>query len=381
MSESTPAAAGRGAGRVLVVDDEPANRLLFRDMLEAQDYEVEEAADGVAALLAAKANPPDVVVLDVMMPRLDGYVVCQQLKATPATAAVPVLLVTSLHAREERLQGIRVGAADFLTKPVDRADLVLRVRNAVASKRLYDQMAAQYLRLHELEALRDSLVHMVIHDLRSPFGALAVFLQLIESDPAGALTREQVSCLADCRLLVAQITEMINAVLDVSRLEAGKMPVLKAQHALVDLVEEAVRTLGPRGAVRVRIAPAGLPVRVECDRGLISRVLLNLIGNALKFSPEEAPVEVRVTNGAGTARVDVRDHGPGISAERQEGIFEKFGQVNPHEQRRQGHYGVGLGLTFCRLAVDAHAGAIGLTSTPGQGSTFWFELPMGRSGT
>jgi two-component system sensor histidine kinase/response regulator len=371
------AEAGNGvesAGRVLVADDEPANRLLLRELLEAHSYQVVEAVDGLEALQHATAQPPDLVLLDVMMPNLDGYEVCRQLKATPQTRPIPVLLVTSLHAREERLQGIRAGANDFLTKPLDTADLVLRVRNAVNGKRLYDRLAEQYFRLQELEALRDSLVHMVVHDLRSPFGALAAFVELIETDPLGALSRDQRSSLEECRLLVAQITSMINSVLDVNRLEAGKMPLLRAPHRVADLVEEAVRTLGPTAAVRVAVSPEAIPAQAYCDRGLITRVLVNLISNALKFSAAHLPVQVEVGRSPkGGTRVQVRDQGPGIPADRVPLIFEKFGQLETTSQR--GHHAVGLGLTFCRMAVEAHGGLVGVVSAPDEGSTFWFDLP------
>lgn len=371
--ELTPA-DGLSWGRVLVVDDEPANRELLRDVLRVYGYEVREAEDGLAALAAAAADPPDVVLLDVMMPRLNGYEVCRQLKAAPATAAVPVLLLTSLTAREERLQGIRAGANDFLSKPLDTADLILRVRNAVAGKRLYDQLRHQVLRLQELEALRDSLVHMIIHDLRSPFTAISLHLQLMEMDPAGGLSGEQRSGLAESRLLINQITEMMNAVLDVNRLEAGRMPLLRTGHLLGDLVEQAVRTLGPRAAARVQVAPALVPQPVTCDRGLVVRVLVNLLGNALKFSPEHTAVQVGMDRDDTGLRVYVRDAGPGIPEDRQHLIFEKYAQVDPQLQR--GPHAVGLGLTFCRMAIEAHGGTIGVDSTPGSGSTFWFRLPL-----
>lgn len=360
-------------GRVLVVDDEPANRELLGDVLRAHGYEVREAVDGVSGLAAAADDPPDVVLLDVMMPRMNGYEVCQQLKSAPATAAIPVLLLTSLTAREERLQGIHAGANDFLSKPLDTADLVLRVRNAVAGKRLYDRLQQQVLRLQELEALRDSLVHMVIHDLRSPFTAISLHLQLMEMDPAGGLSGAQLSGLTECRLLMAQITEMMNAVLDVSRLEAGRMPVIRATHQVGDLVEQAVRTLGPRAAARVQVAPSLLHQPVVCDRGLVSRVLVNLLGNALKFSPERSPVHVGMDRDESGVRILVRDEGPGIPPDRQQLIFEKFGQVDLPAQR--GHHAVGLGLTFCKMAIEAHGGTIGVESSPGAGSIFWFRLP------
>ena len=129
-----------GAGKVLVVDDEPQNVMLLQDLLEARGYQVLTAGDGQDALVLASEHYPDVVLLDVMMPRLSGFDVCLRLKAEPSTAMIPVLLVTALDAREDRLAGIDAGASDFISKPIDSADLILRVRNAVATKRLHDQV-------------------------------------------------------------------------------------------------------------------------------------------------------------------------------------------------------------------------------------------------
>src|SRR4026207_1614143 len=131
------------AGCVLVVDDEENNRMLLRDTLERRNYEVVEAEDGAAALAFIKKRSPDVILLDLMMPGMDGFVVCREIKRNPATAAIPVLMVTALSERKERLMGIEAGANDFLNKPVDLQDVILRVGNAVYTKRLYDRLQAE----------------------------------------------------------------------------------------------------------------------------------------------------------------------------------------------------------------------------------------------
>ena len=148
------------SGLILVVDDEEKHRRLLRDMLEANGYRVEVAKDGKAALERVKEAPPDVILLDVIMPGVDGFEVCRQLKKTQETALIPVLLVTSLSEREDRIAGIKAGANDFLTKPVNLREVMLRVKNALYAKRLFDQVQQNLKRLKELEALRDSLIQM-----------------------------------------------------------------------------------------------------------------------------------------------------------------------------------------------------------------------------
>ncbi len=361
------------AGVVLVVDDEPRNRTLLRDLLESHGYSVEEAANGLEGLQLASRCRPDVILLDVMMPRLDGFEVCRQLKAARETMPVPVLMVTSLSDRVERLQGIRAGANDFVTKPLDTADLLLRVRNAVNGKRLYDQMERQYIRLRELEALRDDLVHMVVHDLRSPLAALSAYLQLLSMEMGPSEPEGPGNLVAEALGLSDQMTEMISTVLDVSRLESGKMPLELSSVDLARVAQQTVSRLGPSLMQRVEVTqPPELPL-ARCDEVLIGRVISNLVGNALKFTANGHLVRVTITPEGPHLRVAVSDHGPGIPEEELGVIFEKFGQARGQGSHR--NHASGLGLTFCRMTVEAHGGEIGVDSRLGSGSTFWFRLP------
>jgi two-component system sensor histidine kinase/response regulator len=213
MSENT---AGWG-GVALVVDDEPRNVTLLQDLLEARGYTVLTANNGEQGLALARDRVPDVVLLDVMMPRMNGFDVCRKLKAEQKTAMIPVLLVTSLDARQDRLAGIGAGANDFITKPIDSGDLLLRVRNAVAGKRLHDQVTTQLRQLQELEAARDTLTHMIVHDLRSPLTGLRGYLDLLRMVANG--NPEVVEYAAEADVIAGRLTEMISQVLDVSRLE------------------------------------------------------------------------------------------------------------------------------------------------------------------
>jgi signal transduction histidine kinase len=167
------------------------------------------------------------------------------------------------------------------------------------------------------------------------------------------------------------MTDMVNTVLDVSRMESGRMPIEAQETELRMLVEEAVGALGPEAAERVRVEGPEDPIRALLDEEVIERVLINLIGNALKFSEEGPAVRVVLEEGTEGIRVTVQDSGPGIPEDQQGLIFEKFRQA----KSLQRNHGTGLGLTFCRMAVEAHGGEIGVQSTAGQGAAFWFRLP------
>ena len=365
-------------GVVLVVDDEAINRELLNDLLEVRGYTVLAASDGEEGLSIAREQLPDAVLLDVMMPRIDGFEVCRLLKADEHTAFIPVLLVTSLDAREDRLRGVEAGANDFLTKPIDAADLLLRVRNAVSTKRLYDQVARQYRHLQALEAARDNLVHMIVHDLRSPLTGLQAYLDLLLMSSAATADEEIQEFAGEAKAIAQRLSRMITQVLDVSRFEAGKMPVAPQLVDLTQLVRTAVATLGPPPAgVKLVYDLPGQSTPAECDPDLISRVIANLVGNAYKFSPKGEAVLIALELRERLARVTVSDSGPGVPAEMRSHIFEKFGQAASAAPGRGAS--TGLGLTFCKLAVEAHGGWIGVDNAPLRGSTFWIELPVNLS--
>ncbi len=374
---SEPAARRRDliTGRILIVDDQEANRLLLRDLLESQGHEVAEAVDGVEALQRVADAAPDVVLLDVGMPGIDGFEVCRRLKAEPATATIPVLLVTALSQRDQRLLGIGAGANDYITKPIDKSDLGLRVRNAIRMRQLYVEIEEQYRRLEKLELLRDSLVHMIVHDLRSPLAAIRAYLDLMKMDGEGRLEPEMTESIDEARKVAVEMTEMVSDLLDVSRLEAGKMPLELSQVDLGGLATEVVAALGrTTHRVTVRVEALAEHAWINGDASVIRRVINNLVGNAVKFSPTSSQVVLLVQGDGSEARVSVSDSGLGIPPEYHEKIFEKFGQV---EAARQGtKHSSGLGLTFCKFAVEAHGGRIGLESVVGRGSTFWFALPV-----
>jgi two-component system sensor histidine kinase/response regulator len=356
---------------ILVVDDEPKNVQLLTDLLESRNYEVCSAPDGEKGLALARDRVPDVVLLDVMMPGLTGFDVCRMLKAEQKTAMIPVLLVTSLDARQDRLTGIGAGANDFITKPIDSGDLILRVRNAAATKQLHDRVATQLRQLQELEAARDTLTHMIVHDLRSPLTGLRAYLDLLSMAADG--NAEVVEYASEAQQIACRLTEMISQVLDVSRLESRDMPLSLQETDLIALLPEAVASLGPPpGGIAVTYEMPESPVRLLCDPELISRVVVNLVGNAYKFTPSGGQIRLGLVSETDRVRFTVADNGPGIPVEFRGRIFEKFGQAPLGQATRM--RSTGLGLTFCKLAIEAHKGKIGIEEAELGGARFWVEL-------
>ena len=343
---------------ILIVDDTPANLLLLVRMLTQRGYKPRTVLSGKLALEAARAEPPDLILLDIAMPEMNGYEVCEQLKADEALKEIPVIFISALHETLDKVKAFRVGGVDYVTKPFQFEEVFARVQT--------------HLQLRRLERLRDDLTHMLIHDLRNPLAVICCFLDFLEFHEAQTLSANAQELVTVARRSAEDLLNMIASLLDVSKIGAGEMKLQREPcdlHALLRAVVAATQPLPDNRTVTLD-APAS-PLTLTLDAGLIRRVLQNLLSNALKYTPPGGDVRIVVTPSPGEVRVAVTDTGPGIAPEHQQRIFEKFGQV----EDRQNRQGTGLGLTFCKLAVEAHGGRIGVESEVGHGSTFWLTLP------
>lgn len=239
-----------------------------------------------------------------------------------------------------------------------------------------DRLASRCGLLEEQGDLRDALYHMIIHDLRTPLTSIFGFLRILQIRALPQLSPVLAECLSRSLASTTELIEMVSSLLDVNKMEARQMQLEPVE---CDLGSIAADTLAQLEVLRegqdlVLVQPP-IPVRVKADKDLLRRVFYNLLSNALKFAPiRKGRVAVEVTRVEGRARVTVDDDGPGIPPEYHETIFEKFGQVRLRSHSRQ--YSTGLGLTFCKLAIEAHGGSIGVESEPPRGSRFWFELPL-----
>jgi signal transduction histidine kinase len=367
---------------IVIVDDTPANLQLLDHVLALHGYHVRAFPRGDLALRAIEQDPPDLILLDINMPGLTGYDVCRQLKSLPQTRDIPVLFVSALTEPFDKVKAFAVGGVDYLTKPLQVEEVYARVATHLHlrhTQRELEQRNRQvedsYRQLRELEGLRDQLTHMLVHDMRNPLMVIRGYLQMIEMMRGRPQTDERIGrYLRDGLAAVDTLVEMVSATLDVSRMESHQLELAIAEHDLAALARQTAEQQRPLLEQKhLTIVTPQETTPVWCDDGLIGRVFANLLGNAIKFTPEGGTITIGTAADETLASGWVSDNGPGIPPEHHQRIFEKFGQV--HDRQQGVKYSTGLGLSFCRMAVEAHGGTITVASELGVGTTFRFALP------
>jgi two-component system sensor histidine kinase/response regulator len=361
---------------VLIVDDEVTLRLLVGRHVTKMGHRVQEAHNGRQALEMLHAHDFDLVLLDVVMPELNGFAVLEEIRRDERLRQVAVVMVTAVDDLQSVVRCIEMGADDYLIKPFNPTLLRARVRACLEKKQLWDELREKYRQLRELEALRDSLTHMVVHDLRQPLQALLGGLEMVPI--LGELNPDQQEFIQLAADGGRTLLGMVNDLLDISKMESGTLQLELARVRPENVIEEAVRQVHQlvkeKSLALVTECEPGVP-EVAADSEKLRRTLVNLLGNAIKFTPVEGEIAVTARHDAdhGGVLFAVRDSGEGIPEEAFGRIFEKFGQVETRKEGRK--MSTGLGLTFCKMAVEAHGGRIWVESRLGHGSSFYFTIP------
>jgi signal transduction histidine kinase len=353
---------------VLIVDDEPVSRDVLAGLLFREGYNLVFANNGKELLANIKTLNPDVILLDVMMPEMDGFEVCRRLKANEKWRHVPIILITVLDSKKDLARGLDAGADDFLPKPVNDIELRARVRSMLRIKKQYDRLEAAL-------SLREDMTHMIVHDIRTPLTAITGYSGLLlRRAKVSAEERKQLKTIhTQSRRLNSFLNDMlIMAKMEAEQLILNRTPVDINQ--LVQQVEESHRAIAWSNKIALTIDLPSSSKETLLDANLFERVLDNLISNALKFSPPRTTVTVRVTYPEADdfyLRIQVLDQGPGVAEEDYDRIFDKFA-VAASKQKPALQYG--LGLAFCKMVVEAHGGRIYVKANQPEGAIFTVEI-------
>ena len=371
------------AACILIVDDERHNRELLQVMLEAEGYAFLTAASGEEALAIVSQQAPDLILLDIVMPGIDGYQVTAKVKSDVATRNIPVVLVTALDDRNARMLGLSAGVEDFLTKPVDRAELIVRVRNLLRLKAATEELQTALTEAREARLVADEansaktlFLRAMSHELRTPLNAITGYTELLELGIRGAVNPEQIQDLGRIKRAAAYLTRLINDVLTVARLE-GARPlhlIAIAINPVLAEVEGLCALQAKEKGVELTVRPCEPGVHVTADAERFQQILLNLITNAIKFSSADSSIAVTCRGDSDMVSVRVKDTGVGIGLLDIDRVFEPFVQIDRH-LTNAAHQGVGLGLSISRELARAMHGDLTLQSIEGVGSTFTLTLP------
>jgi two-component system sensor histidine kinase/response regulator len=367
--------------QALIVDDDPTSARLVRKYLQRAGHDVVTRADGRSGLERALSDPPDIIILDVMMPGLDGLEVCRALRSVEATRDLPVIFLSARSDLGDRVAGLDQGAVDYLVKPFAPEELLARVRAALRTKHLQDKLRQANVDLRAADQNRQELVSMLAHDIRGMLGAVSSAVEMARADLEDLPSRDAHRFLGIAERNTTELVDLATNLLDSYRLDEGRLRPRRERVNLAAVAEDVVDRLAGQAQHRdVHIDVIGDPVDgILGDRDVLSRVLLNLVTNALKFSPAGGTITIDLESklpapgGLDGTVVAVRDEGPGIAIEDRARLFERFTTLALPNGRRP--VGSGLGLAFCHKVIDLMGGEIWVESEPGSGSTFAFVLP------
>jgi len=364
--------ADHGA-RILVVDDDALARRSLRAMLERAHYQVETAEGGAEALELLSIFEPDLVLLDIRMPGVDGLETCRRIRAMPNGDLLPIIFLTAEESQEVHAEAFRAKGDDFLRKPVLSAELIVRIRSLMRLKRLQAEIQAERDTLIELQKQREQLFEFIVHDLKNPLSTIQVGLELLhgrEDNPPSA--QQQLHRLCDTAHYMGR---MIQNILDIGRAEQMGLELHKSRIGLHSWIPHLLQELETQARRKSHELTWDCPdhLEVEADPDFLRRLLLNLVDNALKYSPPGSRTRIQARTAENGVRLEVRDQGRGIPEHMREHVFGKF--VRLEEEGAKTRSSSGLGLAFCQLVAEAHEGRIWIEENEPSGSVFILELP------
>lgn len=379
--------------KILITDDVISNVLLLKILLQTEKYKVITANSGPACIESAKRDRPDLILLDVMMPGMDGWETCIRLKQDPETAEIPVFFLTALTSSNDIVHGFEVGASDYVTKPINKQELLSRVAHEIQLVYARRMLAQKNAELQHTIAGRDKMYSVIAHDLRSPLGTVKMVLEMLGMTLPGELIGEDnAQLLSEVTKQTDELFSLLDNLLKWTKSQTGRLQVVYqnrfTNEFIPSIVELFDKVASVKGITLQFMQDESENICVHADIDMIKTVVRNFISNAIKFSTEGHTIDLYVKKYTGPlpyqedadatprtyAKIAVRDHGCGISEENQKKLFHKETHYTTYGTANE--EGSGLGLMLCKDFAVKNGGDVMLESTLGEGSTFSILVPI-----
>lgn len=350
---------------ILIVDDNEFNRNVLTRRLEKRGYQISAVETGEEALRLLEHEPIDLVLLDVMMPGIDGFEVLRQIRQEHSVIQLPVIMATSLNAAEDIVHGMQLGANDYVTKPIDLAVAEVRIQTHLQVKRLTEE--------------RNRILDIVSHDIKKPLIIIKDILDTLIAEHGEFIAskpdvREMIDMVHDTS---ADLNTLVEDFLDMRVMENGTIVLQKKAEDLNEIVKDVAnryKHLARKKNIALKLQLAESIPKVVCDRARITQVMENMIGNAIKFSPRETETVLSTDVENGSLLFSVSDQGPGIPVEEIDRVFMRFTKISNRPTANESS--TGLGMSLCKNLVTLHEGEIGVRNNEQKGARFWFSLPV-----
>lgn len=365
---------------ILIVDDTPANLDLLRNILKEHGYKVRAASSGRRALESARLSPPDLLLLDIMMPDLDGFETCKAFKADPRLHGIPIIFISALDDALDKVKAFDCGAVDYIPKPFQEKEVIARVQNQLRVRDLQQDLLGKNHKLEialaQVQSMNEQKNHflgIVAHDLRNPLAGIAMTAELLLEELSGDRHRKDMHRILDASRAMA---DLLTRFLDINRIESGQicpeLEPIELRDFCQSHLERFEQLAQAKGQILELVANGTL--FVMADPRFLQEVLDNLISNAVKYSPKDRSIQAVIDQDEGWGTISIIDEGPGFTDQDKKKIFGRFAKLSA--QPTGGESSVGLGLSIVKHMVEAMGGGILLKSEEGQGAHFQVRLPI-----
>jgi signal transduction histidine kinase len=365
MESSTSNALDLKGRKILIVDDDRINLRILTGILRPDGYTLAEADSGERALEVYAQFHPDLVLLDVMLPGLNGFETCRTLHKTYGAETAPVIFITAKSESDDVVEGLTAGGIDYLPKPFRPKEALARIRTHMHNRLLVEQQRLLVEQLNKADAAKNRFLGMAAHDLRNPLASIRALSEFLQDGTVGPLSAEQIDLVQTIHTASQQMLGLVNELLDVATIESGEMKMSLESHNLAEIIDKSVYLANieaERKKTHITFENVLPPILVKIDAAKMKQVIDNLLSNAVKYSPPGSQITALLTADDNGCSFAVRDQGPGIPDNERDKLFQDFGRLSA--KPTGGEKSVGLGLAICRKIVEAHGGTIVAENLP-----------------